>query len=258
MKVLSFGGGVQSVTIAYMCINGDLPKPDYAIFADPQWESKATYDYINSMKPIMERAGIPLIVRSKGNIRTDALSGRRFASLPVFTEMGGKIGMLRRQCTNEYKIQVVWKAIRELLNVPKHGRVKEVVDMWLGISRDEAIRMKPSRVRWIRNVYPLIDKDMSRQGCKIYLKKHKIPEPPKSACIGCPFHDDGFWRDMQKDSPVEFEDACKFDDQIRLNSKKGIDGKIYLHRSAKPLREIKFDDGNYELWGEECEGHCGL
>lgn len=258
MKILSFGGGVQSVTIAYMCINGDLLKPDYAIFADPQWESKATYEYINSMKPIMEQAGIPLIVRSKGNIREDALSGRRFASLPVFTEMGGKIGMLRRQCTNEYKIQVVWKTIRELLGVPKHGRVKGVVDMWLGISRDEAIRMKPSRVKWIRNVYPLIDKDMSRQGCKIYLKKHKIPEPPKSACIGCPFHDNNFWLMMKQKNIKEFRDACDFDEQIRLNSKKGIDGKIYLHRSCKPLKDVKLSDDNMELWGEECEGHCGL
>lgn len=273
MKVLSFGGGVQSVTIAYMCINGDLPKPDYAIFADPQWESKATYDYIKAMKPVMYKAGIPLIIRSKGNIREDALSGKRFASMPVFTNLyirdvdcnGNKLetgsyhkGMLRRQCTNEYKIQVVCKAIRELMNVPKHGRVKEVVDMWLGISRDEAIRMKPSRVKWIRNVYPLIDKDMSRQGCKAFLKAHGIAEPPKSACIGCPFHDDNFWKEMQKNSPDEFEQACQFDEQIRQNSKKGVDGKIYLHRSCRPLREIKFDDGNYELWGEECEGHCGL
>lgn len=258
MKVLSFGGGVQTVAMTAMCINGDLPKPDYAIFADPQWESKATYDYINWFKPMMEANGIPLIIRSKGNIRIDALSGRRFASLPVFTMLDGKIGMLRRQCTNEYKIQVVWKTIRELLGVPKGGRVKQVVDMWLGISRDEAVRMKPSRVKWIRNCYPLIDKDITRQGCIKYLKDHNIPVPPKSACIGCPFHDDGFWKTMQKNSKDEFEDACKFDEQIRMNSRRGVDGQIYLHRSCRPLRDIKFDDGNYELWGEECEGYCGL
>ena len=36
----------------------------------------------------------------------------------------------------------------------------------LGISRDEVIRMKPSREPWKVHVYPLIDLDMTRQGCK--------------------------------------------------------------------------------------------
>lgn len=258
MNILSFGGGVQTVTMVAMCINGDLPKPDYAIFADPGWESKATYDYIGWFKPMMEKAGIPLVIRSKGNIRIDALTGRRFASLPVFTMLGGKKGMLRRQCTNEYKVQVVHKAIREVLGVKKYCRVKQPVNVWLGISRDEAIRMKPSRVPWIKNTYPLIDKDMTRQDCILYLTKHGIKTPPKSACIGCPFHGDDFWRDMKKNSPSEFEDACDFDDRIRHQSARGLDGLIYLHAQRKPLREVNFDDGMGELFGNECEGHCGL
>ena len=53
MKVLSFGGGVQSVTIAHMCINGDLPRPDYAIFADPMWESRATY--VAQLRPVRHK-----------------------------------------------------------------------------------------------------------------------------------------------------------------------------------------------------------
>ena len=39
------------------------------------------------------------------------------------------------------------------------------VELWLGISTDEAIRMKPSRDRWIQNRYPLIEAGMSRRDC---------------------------------------------------------------------------------------------
>lgn len=260
MKVLSFGGGVQTVTMVAMCINGELPKPDFVIFADPQWESKETYDYIKKLSPRMELAGIPLTIRTIGSIRNDALSGKRFATMPFFTNLNGKSGMLLRQCTNEYKIQVVLKAIREKLGVKKGKRVKENVELWLGISTDEASRMKPSRILWLENKYPLIDAGMSRSSCYAYLKKHGFEIPPKSACIGCPFHADSFWRDMQRTSPQEFEDACKFDEAIRTNAcKKGKrQADIFLHRSLRPLRDIKFDDGNLELFDNECEGYCGL
>lgn len=260
MNILSFGGGVQSVTIVYMAINGDLPKPDYAIFADPGWESELTYKYIWWIKPQMEKAGIPLVIRSKGNIRQDALSGKRFASMPVFTNLNGNIGMLRRQCTNEYKVQVVYKTIREILEVQPRKRVKESIDLKLGISVDEAHRMNTSRKKWIVNKYPLVEKGISRQGCIKYLKKHNIPIPPKSACIGCPFHDDIYWDDMKKNRQAEFADACEFDRRIRTNAcrKNTLNGEIFLHRTCKPLIEVKFHDGNYELWGEECTGLCGL
>lgn len=260
MNVLSFGGGVQTVTMVAMCLNGELPKPDLVIFADPQWESKSTYEYMDRLSPRMKEAGMPLVIRTRGSIRNDALSGKRFATMPVFTNLDGKGGMLLRQCTNDYKIQVVMKGIREHLGVMKHKRVKTKVRLWLGISTDEAIRMKPSRVKWIENVYPLIDARMNRSACIAYLKRNGFEVPPKSACIGCPFHSDDFWKILKKQSPHEFEDACQFDDAIRTNAtKRGTrKSEIFLHRSLRPLRDVKFDDGNLEMFGNECEGHCGL
>ena len=40
-----------------------------------------------------------------------------------------------------------------------------IVELWLGISTDETIRMKNSRDRWIANRYPPIEADMSRRDC---------------------------------------------------------------------------------------------
>ena len=181
--------------------------------------------------------------------------------MPVFTKNeDGQSGMLLRECTNEYKVRVVLRAIREKMGLAKYKRVKEPVELWLGISVDEASRMKDSLRKWLTNKYPLIEKGMNRSNCIAYLKRKGFEVPPKSACICCPFHDDTYWKNMKKYSPKEFKDACDFDEAIRTNTcRKGKrKNDIYLHRSCKPLKDIKFDDGNMELFGNECEGHCGL
>ena len=41
----------------------------------------------------------------------------------------------------------------------------EAVELWLGISTDEAIRIKDSQDRWMTNRYPLIEAGMSRRDC---------------------------------------------------------------------------------------------
>src|SRR5690606_6623803 len=45
--------------------------------------------------------------------------------------------------------------------------------------------------------------------------RNGYPVPMKSACIGCPFHDDRYWRDMRDNRPEEWADAVDFDRQIR-------------------------------------------
>ena len=71
--------------------------------------------------------------------------------------------MDRRQCTEHYKIRPIQRKIRELLGLTKGQRVPSgtAVELWLGISTDEAIRMKPSRDRWIQNRCP----PSSKLGC---------------------------------------------------------------------------------------------
>ncbi len=258
MIVQSMGMGVQSVTIAAMACLGDLPMPDLAIFADPQWESQATYRYAQTFTLWAKERGLKIITVTKGNLRADAVGSRnRSASLPLHTLLNGERGMLRRQCTNEYKIQPVIQATRRFLKVGKGERVKQGVTMWLGISLDEVERMKESRLKWITHAWPLIEKKMRRGDCLAYLKAHGIPAPEKSACIGCPFHGDSYWRSLKKNSPEEFESACNFDDIMRTR-KASVKSPVFLHPSLKPLRDIDFTDNQGDMFANECEGHCGL
>jgi 3'-phosphoadenosine 5'-phosphosulfate sulfotransferase (PAPS reductase)/FAD synthetase len=50
LTVISLGAGVQSSTMALMAADGELPKPDCAIFADTGNEPKAVYTYLDFLK----------------------------------------------------------------------------------------------------------------------------------------------------------------------------------------------------------------
>ena len=51
-------------------------------------------------------------------------------------------------------------------------------------------------------------------------------------------------------------------DRLIRNGVRGTTQKLYLHRSLKPLDEIDFasaeDRGQGTLFGDECEGMCGV
>jgi hypothetical protein len=77
---------------------------------------------------------------------------------------------------------------------------------------------------------------MTRADCARYLLDRHGLVVPKSACIGCPFHDDRLWRDMKLHQPDEWADAVAFDHAIRRLPM--VQGECYLHRSCVPLDEV--------------------
>lgn len=261
MKILSLGAGVQSSTLALMCEAGEIEKPDYAIFADTGWEPRHVYEWLDYIE---KQISFPVLRVSKGNIKNDLIQniehGKRFGAIPFFTNGGG---MGRRQCTNAYKLQPIRKKVRELLGFEKGQRIPSgSVDMYIGISVDEIQRMKPSRDKWINNVWPLIDLDMTRNDCFAWMRKHKYPQPPKSSCIGCPYHSNSHWAEMQKNDPESFADAVSVDNKLRDSGvRTGMKNEEFMHRSLIPLGDITFfDDRQQELdlFDDECEGMCGL
>ena len=267
LVLLSLGAGVQSTTMALMAAHGDLiPMPDAAIFADTGWEPKAVYDHLDWLcSPNM--LPFPVYRVSKGNIRDDLLtkatSGKeagRFAAIPFFTGNGG---MGRRQCTKEYKLYPIRDQAKRLLNWPPGKRIpKGSIECWIGISTDEASRMKPSTVQYMVNRWPLIDKGMSRWDCLRWLERHDYPAPPKSSCLGCPFHNDQHWREI-RDRPEEWADVTEVDAAIRGGGTlRGMNEKQYMHRSLVPLGEVDLstaeERGQLNMFDNECEGMCGV
>mgnify|MGYP003655599649 FL=1 len=273
LNVISLGAGVQSSVMALMAAHGELPRPDCAIFADTQWEPQGVYDHLDWLEsvvtnPLLVNNTFPIYRVTKGNIRQAMIDGRgmngdRFSSVPFFTSANGKSTMGQRSCTVEYKIAPIRKKIRSLLGIKYRKKVPKgvIVNQWIGISTDEASRMKPAREKWLINTWPLIDAGMSRQDCKQWFKE-RYPDRvlSKSACIGCPFHNTAGWRDMKMNDPKSFADAVEVDIAIRDNGKNG--NKQYMHTSLKALSEVDFrnleDKGQINMFENECEGMCGV
>jgi len=123
--------------------------------------------------------------------------------------------------------------------------------MWMGFSLDEFGRMKDSGVKWIEHVYPLIDLRLRRSDCRKLILDAGLPEPPKSSCWMCPYRGDRQWKRLRDEYPSDWQKAIEFDETIR-----GKDKDVYLHRSARPLRDVRLDDED-ELPLTECStGYC--
>jgi hypothetical protein len=261
-RFLSLGAGVQSSTLALMIAHGEVESVDAAIFADTGWEPRKVYEWLDWLE---SRLPYPIYRVFNGNLRqaivNKALHGTRTAAVPfhMLTPKGDH-SMGRRQCTFEHKITPIKRETRRLLGLVPKQRAKGVLcQTFIGISTDEAMRMKPSADAWNVNRWPLIELGMSRWDCLQWMKRNGYPLPPKSSCIGCPYHNDEEWRAIKAD-PEAWADAVEIDKLIRNES--GMKNQQFLHRSCVPLDEADLstaaDHGQIDLFNNECEGMCGV
>jgi len=273
INVLSLGAGVQSSTLALMAAKGEIPMPDCAIFADTEGEPNEVYIWLDWL---IGQLPYPVYKVTKGSLeektiklQVSKISKKRYMSgkIPAFVlSPEGNKGLLGRSCTADYKIRPVVSKIRDLLGL-KQVRSKEVlVNQWMGISTDEASRMKPSREAWIKHEYPLIERNMSRNDCFEWMEKNGYPVPPRSSCLYCPFHSDDEWLRIKTDMPDEFEQIIKFEKRLQINASQCeiLKGVPYLHGSCEPIGSIDFKKikpkkkEQLDMFDNECEGMCGL
>lgn len=247
MKILNLGWGIQSFTLAAMVALGELESVDAAIHADTTHERSATYDFASKWTPWLEAHGVKVITVI--GTRNDAmLSGK---IIPAFVDYGSVYGgTLDRQCTREWKIQ----PIRRWLQANRSGNS---VEQWLGISLDEAERMKPSDVKYITCRWPLIERRMTRNACIAWLARHDLEVPVKSSCVFCPYHNRRTWNDMKDENGTDWQKAVEVDEAIR-NARNPY--KLFVHRDLIPLTAISTpkENGQLEMFSEECSGYCFL
>lgn len=252
LRIVSLGAGVQSSAMLLMALDGRFGEiPDCAIFADTQWEPRVVYEWLDRLE--REVAPFPIHRVTNGNIRGMLRGEGRRVALPFYMAPNRPID---RQCTDEYKLKPVRREMRRL-----GATMGNPCELWIGISTDEAHRMKPSQRKYAVNRFPLIEAHLSRTDCSSYLVERVGETAPRSSCIGCPFHSDAEWGRLKGLSPKEWDDAVAFDEECR--SFPGLHNAVYLHRSARPLANASllhehqtamFFDG----FGNECEGLCGL
>jgi hypothetical protein len=274
--VLNLGAGVQGTALYLLALDPDPRlRFDVAVFADTGEEPAAVYRHLDHLKVL---GGPPVWVRSAGRLGDDLMHGRnstgqRFASIPSFTKDGdGKVGMVRRHCTKEYKVEVVNKAVRrELLGLKPRRRIPKDVTVYqyFGISTDEAGRAERGRrrfegVRHTAPVYPPIDMGWSRKECVGYLRGRLPYDVPKSSCVFRPYRTNQSWRHLKQTDPGGWDRAVEIDEALRADGTivtRGFRQKLHPHRTCEPL--VRIDLGSLApntldpMTVGECQGLCG-
>jgi hypothetical protein len=157
--------------------------------------------------------------------------------------------------------------VRELIGLTKgqRGPKTPIVEQWIGISTDEAMRVKPSRLSYVTHRWPLIETGMSRQDCLRWCEARGLPRPPKSACTFCPYRSNAEWRTMRDGDPEAFADAVAIDEAIRpgMPGPRRPKGEAwFVHADRVPLAQVDLstaeDRGQLNLFNNECEGMCGV
>ena len=155
-----------------------------------------------------------------------------------------------RRCTEIYKIEVLRRLLRQHYGWPLR------VDQYLGISRDEIIRIKESRVQYISNNYPLVETGWTRGDCERYLAR-EWPDLKvgRSACYFCPYHSPQEWTNIADKAPDLYQKAPELEEALaklnppqRLGKTTSIKSMVEEVRSQMPLA--------LDLAGDDCSGHC--
>lgn len=279
--ILNLGAGVQSTTLYLMFMRGEIrPQIDCAIFADTQDEPGAVYRHLEWLKSL---GGSEILVRTRGNLGDDTIRGKNHAGancpseLPAFTtrDNGATKGQVKRQCSKEYKTDVIERCIRrDVLGLQPRQRVPKgtAIHQYLGISLDEAGRARRIAEMFLRNKkwatphFPLIERFWTRPDCLNYLAEKVPHQTPRSACVFCPYRTDAEWFLLKEQSSTDWNRAIEIDRALRIGRKQKDDSQVmYLHRSCRPLELVQFDTRPTQRdlqmsmsFAQVCEGVCGV
>lgn len=260
MKYLSFGGGVDTMAMLVLMVQGKIERcPILFSNVGEDSEDPATLDYVrNVAMPYAAKHDIWFLELSKrrkdGSQATilQKLTGAD-SSIPIPVRMNnGKPA--KRNCTSDFKVQVcasfAWK----------HGaRKQKPATMLIGIALDEFSRAKTdSGKSYINLEYPLIDQRLTRQDCIRIIEHAGLPVPPKSSCWFCPFRTLATWQKMRQERPALFSKAVELERFI--NEKRARRGKdqVWLSGALKPLDKATTEAKQLTLWEEREETYsCG-
>jgi hypothetical protein len=246
MNIWSFGGGVQSCAIAALIVRGELEKPDIAVIADTHFEQSTTWEYLdNVVNPALSAIGLNVVRIPASEFSTVGLyggKGKNTLLIPAFTNQSGEIGKLSGFCSNEWKVRVMTRWLRQQ-NVTSGVR-------WLGFSVDEMRRVQKDESNWKKR-YPLIEKRLNRWECVSLVESMGWPTPPRSSCWMCPNHTQVEWRDIRDNKPEDWKQAVDFDKAIRLR-----DQNAFVHSDCVPLDEANLDDMNESFFNRCDSGVC--
>lgn len=266
MKVLAFGAGMQSTALALMsCENAaakkhgkKLPHPmvpiyDIVIYCNLGLEPIWVKNQADFVCRACNNAGIPyeeLDAPLYQDLMRD-FGKKRVVSIPWWTiDENGHKSKFPRNCTLDYKIQMILKYVRwVLLGYRKGQRLRDedrkAHEMHLGFSFEEKKRCKENPNPMFVNKFPLVDMKLDRKDSYTYNREVWGLDTKASACCFCPFHRNYFFAYLKQNEPSTYEKLLAVDILLEENSPKPpTQSKLYISRSRKRLSELTSENCN--------------
>jgi len=212
--IISYGGGVQSTALVVLAMQRGWQIDEIVHVDLLDAESPATREYVAYFAGWLQTAygrGITILQR---DLYGDMLARPAFTPAPWRAKDGSF--MLKRQCTRQYKVEPIRRYLYD-----KYAREK--IHLMLGISVDEFHRMRDSGFKRIENVYPLVDKRLTRNDCRAILERAGLATPPKSSCWFCPYRSARSQAELLKQYPALREMGEEL--ERRINDERRARGK---------------------------------
>jgi len=210
MRILSFGGGVNSTAIIALALLGEMEMPDYIVFSDTGAEWPHTYQYLD----YIEKEGIRITYLTGGNKGMTMIEWCQFKNyIPC---------RMNRWCTDYWK--------RAPLD--KFAKAFPGSEQLIGIDAGEERRAK-NKKKSLR--YPLIEMGINRQECKQVILRAGLGVPKKSGCFICPYQRKGQWIELKKKHPELW--------RIAVDLEKGTvsDKGIFTYKNGLTIEEFVAD-----------------
>lgn len=228
-RVLSFGGGLQTIAMVVLYLKGDL-FVDRFVFADTGCEKPETYWYIeNYIKPVLN---LEIVQSHIGNMYDYYHSQKLIPSV------------FRRSCTDKFKIRP--------LNKVKNKNDTSLV----GFAYNESHRIKTQYSKLGRE-FPLIDMGITTADCVNIIDDYGWPIPIKSCCYICPYQRWENWNWLKEKHPELLQKAVEL--ELLSYERRPQDRELYGLFGGKPL--WKFQEGiqiefgfpeEYSCWSGYC------
>ena len=216
--VLSLGVGVNSVALMVVLLQEGLPF-DEAVFADTGGEVPETYQYLEIAKKYLADHEVPLTVVSKrGRSLYETAWGRRVFPSAIW-----------RWSTRDFKITPIHRHYRSL---------EAHINQYLAIAWDEVYRMKDSRVEYVTNLYPLIDRRLTRADCIAIIREAHLPVPQRSSCYFCPFNSVDRWRWLYETHRDLFDKAVALEEHSKHFPAQRLTDQAFRSRTDISLRSL--------------------
>lgn len=259
MRVVSYGGGVQSTALLVLAAQRRIDFPVFLLAnVGDDSEHPATLRYVREVAaPYAEAHGIELHIldRVRRDGTTETLWGRltregsRSVGIPVRMSNGAPG---TRSCTADFKIRVVNRWLRQNGATPDNPATVAI-----GISVDEIHRANNRRPEpYSQVVYPLLDLRLRRTDCARVIREAGLPVPPKSSCFFCPFHRVSTWIDMRRDEPELFEKSVQLERHINVRRADLGKDSVWLTDLAGPLDKVIPDGVETLPFADDGDSSC--